>query len=491
MDRYDAIILGGGPAGSTVATLLAEAGRRVLVLEKSRFPRFHIGESLLPATVDLFQRLGVADAIKTEFVRKPGGKWLYGDREVPGDFANFNKRASFQETPYSYLVERSAFDKILMDRAIEVGAEVRFAHEVCSLLYGPDNDAGERGRMDGVVARDEHGVEQEFRGDLVIDGTGLRALLGSKLGIRQPAHDQRIGMYAQYRAEPRRDDVSDGWFLGQMYYDGWTWLLRLSEDRFSVGTVMTVDRFKKTGASAEEILDYVVANNPLLRDGMTPDRERVSPVEVTGNMGNRCDQLAGEGWVLAGDAAYFVDPCYSSGVHLAMVSADWIAQTVLEHPAGQPIPASAFETYQRKMFYHERAVVRMVDAFYIASRNTSVQRMVTRLQGGYLTRRFVTFVGGDFSVYSRFAARVLWLSRLVAAVCGNDKNHAPENHPDYLIREFNERHTSMPLPGRPKLHVPSQSVATLNSSSAAASTSPLLSEGNASAYPTRSARSQS
>ena len=442
-DRYDAIVLGGGPAGATAATLLAEAGRRVLVLEKGTFPRFHIGESLLPASVELFQRLGVNDALQQAFIHKPGGKWLYGTAEVPGDFANSDRWATFKSHPYSYLVERSIFDEILLNRASEVGAEVRFGHDVCDLLSDerptngePSPDDASRNRVCGVRARDASGTVREFAGDLVIDCTGLRAFVGAKLGIRRPAHGQRLGIFAQYRAEPTRDDVKAGWFIGQMYYDGWTWLLRLPDGRFSVGTVMTAERFKKTGASAERLLDFLVAHNPLLRDGMTPDPERISSVHVSGHMGNRCSRLAGDGWVLAGDAAFFVDPCYSSGVHLAMSSAALIADSVLKAPADRALPPNVFDEYERKMFHHEQAVVRMVESFYIASRNTSVQKMITSLQGGYLTRKFVTFVGGDFSVHSKFAWRVQQISRFVAAIGGNDADRAPENHPDYLIREL-------------------------------------------------------
>jgi flavin-dependent dehydrogenase len=443
-DRYDAIILGGGPAGSTVATLLAEAGRRVLVLEKETFPRFHIGESLLPASVGLFQRLGVNEELQQAFIHKPGGKWLYGSSEVPGDFANSDRWATFKTHPYSYLVERSTFDSILINRSIAVGADVRFGHDVSDLLFDANrpNGAPLGGgdlRVVGVQARDESGTVREFLGKVVVDCTGLRAFVGAKLGIRRPAHGQRMGIFAQYRADPTREDIQAGWFIGQMYYDGWTWLLRLPEGRFSVGTVLTAERFKRTKASAEDLLEFLVAQNPLLRDGMTSDPVRISPVQVSGHMGNRCSKLAGAGWVLAGDAAFFVDPCYSSGVHLAMSSAAMIADSILHHASGTALPSTTFDEYQKKMLHHERAVVRMVDAFYVASRNTSVQKMVTSLQGGYLTRKFVTFVGGDFSLHARFAWRVQKLSRLVAAIGGNDSDRAPENHPDYLIRELRAR----------------------------------------------------
>src|SRR5690606_38009177 len=163
------------------------------------FPRFHIGESLLPASVRLFERLGVNEALQEAFILKPGGKWLYGADEVPGDFSNSDLHASFREHPYSYLVERSTFDKILIERAAEVGADVRFEHEVAGLLRGADHshDQNAPGPVEGVRVRDADGRDVEFVADLIIDCTGLRSFVGSQLGIRQPAHDQRMGIYAQ------------------------------------------------------------------------------------------------------------------------------------------------------------------------------------------------------------------------------------------------------------------------------------------------------
>ncbi|APZ93555.1 NAD(P)/FAD-dependent oxidoreductase [Fuerstiella marisgermanici] len=437
---HDVIVLGGGPAGSTAATLLSQQGFDCVVVEKDHFPRFHIGESLLPATVRIFERLGVHEQIRDVFIRKPGGKWLYGDIAVPGDFAKPDRHATFRDCPYSYLVERSVFDKILIDRSIDGGADVRFGTEVVDVLTAERADESHASAapkknshgVAGVRCRTESGKEYDLRARLVIDASGLRSLIPSKLRLRKLTEPHRMGIYAQYAASPTRDDVKAGWFIGQMFYDGWTWLLRLPGNRFSVGVVLTVDRFRKSGLSPTELLERMVEENPLLNDGMTIDRKRISDVMVTGNMGNSSESLAGDGWVAVGDAAYFIDPCYSSGVHLAMKSAEMVADLVAGHARDTPITPALFDQYQKDMRQHEKSVQRMVDTFYIASRNTSVQKMVTSLQGGYFSRKFVTFVGGDFDRNSSYIARIKLYSNCAAVMFGNDAKRAPANSPNYL-----------------------------------------------------------
>jgi flavin-dependent dehydrogenase len=433
MKQHDVVVLGGGPAGSTVATLMASAGHDVVVIEKEHFPRFHIGESLLPATVNIFERLGVHEPIRDAFILKPGGKWLYGSKEVPGEFSNYDSKATFKQNPYSYLVERSTFDKILIDRSIEVGADVRFGTEVTELI-------SDNGRVTGVRCVSDQGAEYDLHARLVVDASGLRSVIPSKLRIRILTEPHRMGIYAQYAAKPTRDDMKAGWFIGQMFYDGWTWLLLLPGDRFSVGTVMTVDRFKKSGLSPTAMLERLVKENPLLNEGMTADRERISEVMVTGNMGNSSERLFGDGWVAVGDAAYFIDPCYSSGVHLAMKSAEMVADQVMAQPKDSMIEAPLFTQYEKDMRHHEKTVHNMVDAFYIASRNTSVQKMVTSCQGGYFSRKFVTFVGGDFQKNSSYVSRIRIYSKITARLFGNDPTRAAENHPKYLHQQTEPSH---------------------------------------------------
>lgn len=425
MTEHDVVILGAGPAGSTAATLLASQGMDVVVLEKDHFPRFHIGESLLPATVAIFDRLGVHDQIRRKFIHKPGGKWLYGTKVVIGDFSRPDRKATFKETPYSYLVERSLFDDILIKRSAAVGADVRFGYEVRDTVV-------QNGRIVGVQGSDDSGQPFGVRARLVIDATGLRAFVPAGLGLRTVTQPQRMGIYAQYESEPANDDAENGWFTGQMFYDGWTWLLKLPADRYSVGAVMTVDRFRRSGQSPVELLERLVDENRLLDSGMSPNRKRVSDVMVTGNMGSTSNRLAGDGWVAIGDAAFFIDPCYSSGVHLAMKSAETVADLIADAPAASPISSGLFKRYEAEMRHHEKSVHRMVDAFYLASRNTSVQKMVTTFQGGWFSRKFVTFVGGDFKANAAFISRVRLYSMAVGSLFGNDCNRHDSNHPEYL-----------------------------------------------------------
>jgi flavin-dependent dehydrogenase len=440
-EQFDAVILGGGPAGSTAATLLAQQGLRVVVIEKDHFPRFHIGESLLPASVEIFDRMGVHGQIRSQFIRKPGGKWLYGSAEVPGDFSQSGGNAKFRNNPYAYLVERSVFDKILIDRAADVGADVRFGTDAVELIR-------QEGRVVGVSCIDDDGNHSEVRGRIVIDATGLRATIPSRLRLRKLTQPHRMGIYAQYAAKPTREDVKAGWFVGQMFYDGWTWLLRLPGDRFSVGVVLSVDRFRSSRMTPTEVLERLVSENELLNSGMVEDRRRISDVMVTGNMGSTSAALCGDGWVAVGDAAFFIDPCYSSGVHVAMKSAETVADIVAAQSMDRPVPQSAFRQYEKQMRNHEHTVHNMVESFYIASRNTSVQKMITSLNGGYFSRKFVTFVGGDFDQNPYYIARIRFYSKVCASVFGNDPQRAPETHPEYLHAAPHGEHLAEPVPNR-------------------------------------------
>ena len=181
--------------------------------------------------------------------------------------------------------------------------------------------------------------------------------------------------------------------------------------------------------TAEDVLETVVRDHDLLKNGLA-SAERVSEVQVTGNMGSSSRQLAGNGWVMVGDAAFFIDPCYSSGVHLAMLSGQQAADVFLQQPAGQPVPESAFANYSRQLRHHQHYVTRMVDAFYMASRNTSLQRLIVSLQGGFFSRRFVTFVGGSFTRNAHFIGRVFWYSKILSKLLPHS-TRLPQNRPDY------------------------------------------------------------
>jgi flavin-dependent dehydrogenase len=396
-EPVEVLVLGGGPGGASAAAILAKAGVRVRVLERDHFPRFHIGESLLPASVPLFDRLGIHDRVRACSVHKPGGKWWYGSRPVFGPFHRMEKGSSFEETPYSYMVERSRFDELLLRRAEELGAEVLEGHSIDRILE-------EDGRVVGAVATGPDGVVQEHRGGWVLDASGLAAVVATHLGLRKRTEPRRMAIYSRYKARPIDPELQEGWFVGQMIYDGWVWTIPLGQDDLSVGVVLAHEQYRRLGKNPEELLEYCLEQNDYFQTGIEGPLERLDEVRVCGAMGHTSPHLTGDGWTLIGDAGYFIDPCFSSGVHLALSSGMRSADLLLEaRAAGAPPCPELFREYEADLKQHEVQVQRMVDAFYMASRSPLARRFIPLAQKvPRWHRKAVTFVGGDFTSNHRF-----------------------------------------------------------------------------------------
>ena len=220
MNNYDAIVIGGGPAGSTAANIISQGGKSVLVLEREEFPRFHIGESLLPATVQIFRRLGIEDAIREHGRVKPGAVWFYGEEPVFSDFELCrDKDAIFADSGYAYMVLRSEFDNILLDAAKTSGAEVRFNAPVRDVLKEDNQVVGVKAVVDGA--------EKEIRCKMVFDSSGQRALISNKFGIRKETDLRRMAIYGHIKAEALSAKVQQSWFTGELIHNGWIWLIPL------------------------------------------------------------------------------------------------------------------------------------------------------------------------------------------------------------------------------------------------------------------------
>ncbi|MCG8588801.1 MAG: FAD-dependent oxidoreductase [Proteobacteria bacterium] len=299
--RRDVIVVGGGPAGSTAAALLAEAGHDVLLLERERFPRFHVGESLLPIDIPLLERLGVRLA-EGPYRYKRGADFL---DEQTGDFARYNFADGLDGTPdHAFQVERSLFDAALLDAARTRGADVRMAEPVRSVAVAPE-----------VVRVESAGGVHEAR--YLVDASGQSALLAKQWGGVAPIPEfGRAAAFRHYRgvAPQVADELGrEGNIQVLMLPDGWAWVIPLHGDTVSIGVV-------RRRALRPEELDREVADSPHLSRitaGARPgDAHRIS------NFSYRNTEPSGARYCCVGDAACFLDPVFSSGVALAMLGAE-------------------------------------------------------------------------------------------------------------------------------------------------------------------------
>jgi flavin-dependent dehydrogenase len=408
-NKVDAVVIGGGPAGSTVATLLAKQGLQVALFERRRFPRFHIGESLLPASLPIFEELGVLEEITTRFIKKPGGKWYYGNRPVFSDFSAGPGGTSFDRTPHAYMVRRADFDDILLKNAARSGAQVLQGYSVVDLLQNGD-------RVIGVVVRDSTGASHEYHSDMVFDCSGFGAVIPKKFNLRKQNRLERMAVFGHYRTIPLNDDIKNGWFVGQMVYNGWIWLIPLKPDLISIGVVIPVDDYKKAQESPQAFLERYMATTPIVPPSISPNPQLEGKVHIYGNLGYTSSRAYGNGWVLVGDAAFFIDPCYSSGVHLALSMAKEAANLFLKSRRTGKNQTELFAQYEKTLRRDEKLVLRFVDAFYMASRNRVLKWLVPVTTTKRVNRSFVAVTGGDFATRPWMINMVYFMSRIVSVL---------------------------------------------------------------------------
>ena len=309
----DVVVIGGGPGGSTAATLLAERGHRVVLLEKATHPRFHIGESLLPANVPMFEKLGVAKQMEAIGLDKWGATFVSPWHAMSSgfDFAD----ATDPSMPKAYQVRRSEFDEILFRRAQSAGAE---AYEGCRVT---DVDINARGVPATVTAQGADGEVHEWGAKFVVDATGRDTLLGKRLGIkrRNPAHNS-AAMYGHFRGAERDCGKAEGNIILFWFEHGWFWFIPLKDGATSVGAVVWPYYMKSRGKPLREFFMDTIALSPPLAARLVGAELSGEP-EATGNYSYHCDACQGENFIMVGDAFTFIDPVFSSGVLLAMNSA--------------------------------------------------------------------------------------------------------------------------------------------------------------------------
>ena len=337
----DVLIIGGGPGGSTAAAKLAQMGHRVVLADKDQHPRFHIGESLLPANLPLFDELGVGDEIKAIGMYKPGVEFVspaHDFRKQRFYFAN----AWDKSMPSAYQVRRSEFDHILLNNAARKGCDV---HEGCRITQV---DFGESGQPTVVSATHSDGRQQQWKTRYVIDASGRDTFLANKfkLKAKNPKHNS-AALYTHFTNVERSEGDDEGNITVYWFDHGWFWFIPLQHGVTSVGMVTWPYHFKtRAGRDQEAFFMENVATVPPLAQRLAK-AERVHPMEATANFSYNSSACHGPGYLMVGDAFAFIDPVFSSGVLLAMRGGEAAANCLhqcLQKPASE---AAAFAQFER------------------------------------------------------------------------------------------------------------------------------------------------
>ncbi|HKI03836.1 MAG TPA: NAD(P)/FAD-dependent oxidoreductase [Thermoanaerobaculia bacterium] len=358
MTEYDVIVIGGGPGGATAATLTAQRGHKVLLLERSAEPKFKIGESLMPATWSTFQRLGVLPKLHASHFPRKYSVQFYG-RSGRASSPFYFQETDPSESSVTWQVLRSEFDALLLDNAREHGVEVRRGVGVKDVIF----EGGEGGRAVGVQLDD--GSNLSCR--VVVDATGRSAFLGRKLGLMRPDPELRkAALFTHYEGALRDPGIDEGATL-VLYTQspgGWFWYIPLPEDRVSVGVVGSIEHLVTSRAGdPQAVFDEEVALCPSLRERVA-DARQAMPVQVIRDFSYRSSRIAGDGWVLVGDAFGFLDPIYSSGVFLALKSGELAADSVHAALEAGDLSAGRLGAHGPDFLAGMEAMRKLVYAFY-------------------------------------------------------------------------------------------------------------------------------
>lgn len=321
--NVDVLVLGGGPAGSTAGALLAAEGVETVILEAERFPRFHVGESLLPHTLPLLDRLGVHDAVRAlpHTRRKDGASFVThdGSRHV----AYWFEDAMAPAIPHAYQVRRDEFDAALLANARARGAEVLEGWRATV----PQWDGT---RLAALTVKDANGDERVLRPKVLLDASGQSSFLASRMGWRFPYQKHRkVAAVAHFRGAWLPPGREAGNITIALTGGGWFWLIPFADDTVSVGAVLDVERWRQVGNGPEALFNAAVAATPEVARRLA-GAERLIPFNAVQNFSYRVVRTAGDGYCLIGDAAGFLDPIFSTGVFLGTTTAASAAEDVLD-----------------------------------------------------------------------------------------------------------------------------------------------------------------
>lgn len=355
--NYDCIVIGGGPAGCTAAAMVAQAGFDVLLLEREKHPREHVGESLMPESYWVFEKLGVLGKLRdSQFAKKVGVQFVNdtGRESQPFFFRTHDDR----DCAETWHVERAEFDQMLFETAAEKGAHCKDQTRVLEVCFDGD-------RATGVVVQTPE-TKQTVGSRVIVDATGQQSLIANRLGLKEINPDLRkAAIWRHYRGGDR--DESGGGvktiILHTSDKQAWFWYIPQSDDVVSIGCVGDVDYLLKGRGAPEQVLEEELKKCAGVRTRLE-GAEPLDDLAVAKEFSYTTSQAAGDGWVLAGDAWGFIDPVYSSGVYFALKSADMAAQCVIDALEKDDPSAERLGTWSADFAAGTKWVRKLVHAFY-------------------------------------------------------------------------------------------------------------------------------
>lgn len=350
--------MGGGPAGATAATLVARRGFRVALLEREKTPPFKVGESLVPYTYETFARLGIVERLKKSHFQKKHSVQFFsasGRGSAPFYFSETDPH----ERSTTWQVRRSELDALLLENAADRGVELHQGIQVQDVLF-------DGGRAVGVRARSADGPAFELAARVVVDATGRSALIARKLGLKvSEPHLRKVSIFSHFRGARRDPGIDEGatLIMHTRNRDSWFWYIPLAGGVVSVGVVGDLDYLMDGTGDAQARFDAEIRDCPALEERLR-GAEQAIPVRVVQDFSYCAERIAGDGWVLVGDAFAFLDPIYSTGVLLALRSGEWAADAICDGLTKNDLSGAALGAFAGEFIAGMRAFRKMVYAFY-------------------------------------------------------------------------------------------------------------------------------